>query len=85
MRREMNRRCFLAAAAAGLAPANPGRLIIDTHLEVWTSDPKFPFQHPEHPELKSEPVQAPIENEVRRPHQPPRLRMGQLIHQLLAS
>lgn len=64
MRREMNRRCFLAAAAAGLAPANPGRLIIDTHLEVWTSDPKFPFQHPEHPELKSEPVQAPIENEV---------------------
>ena len=64
MRREMNRRCFLGAAAAGLAPANPGRLIIDTHLEVWTSDPKFPFQHPEHPELKSEPVQAPIENEV---------------------
>lgn len=64
MRREMNRRCFLGAAAAGLGAANPGRLIIDTHLEVWTSDPKFPFQHPEHPELKSEPVQAPIENEV---------------------
>jgi len=64
MRREMNRRCFLGAAAAGLGSATPARLIIDTHLEVWTSDPKFPFQHPEHPELKSEPVQAPIENEV---------------------
>ncbi|HET9319121.1 MAG TPA: amidohydrolase family protein [Bryobacteraceae bacterium] len=60
----MNRRCFLGAAAAGLGSATPARLIIDTHLEVWTSDPKFPFQHPEHPELKSEPVQAPIENEV---------------------
>jgi len=64
MRREMNRRCFLGAAAAGLGSATPAGLIIDTHLEVWTSDPKFPFQHPEHPELKSEPVQAPIENEV---------------------
>lgn len=64
MQPKMNRRSFLGAAAAGLGAAKPGRLIIDTHLEVWTSDPKFPFQHPEHPELKSEPVQAPIENEV---------------------
>jgi predicted TIM-barrel fold metal-dependent hydrolase len=62
--REIGRRSFLALAAAGLASANPGRLIIDTHLEVWTDDPKFPFRHPEHPELKREPVQAPIENEV---------------------
>ena len=54
----------MSLAAAGLGSAKPGRLIIDTHLEVWTSDPKFPFHHPEHPELKSEPVQAPIENEV---------------------
>jgi predicted TIM-barrel fold metal-dependent hydrolase len=54
----------LSLAAARVAPANTGRLIIDTHLEVWTADPKFPFHHPEHPELKREPVQAPIENEV---------------------
>ena len=27
------------------------RLIIDTHLEVWTLDPKFPFAHPERPDL----------------------------------
>jgi predicted TIM-barrel fold metal-dependent hydrolase len=64
MQSAMSRRSFLGAAAAGLAAANPGQLIIDTHLEVWTSDPKFPFRHPEHPELKREPVQAPIENEV---------------------
>jgi predicted TIM-barrel fold metal-dependent hydrolase len=58
------RRGFLAAAAAGLAAAQLPPLIIDTHLEVWTSDPRFPFHHPERPELKSLPVQAPIENEV---------------------
>jgi len=49
---------------ASLAAAKPARLIIDTHLEVWTSDPKFPFHHPEHPEIKRVPVEAPIENEV---------------------
>lgn len=59
-----SRREFLASAAALFAPAKPSRLIIDTHLEVWTSDPRFPFHHPEHPEIKKEPVQAPIENEV---------------------
>ena len=64
MQREMSRRSILGRAVACLGAAKPGRLIIDTHLEVWTSDPKFPFRHPEHPELKSEPVQAPIENEV---------------------
>ena len=59
-----NRRTFLALAAASLASAKSEKLIIDTHLEVWTSDPKFPFRHPEHPELTRVSVQAPIENEV---------------------
>jgi predicted TIM-barrel fold metal-dependent hydrolase len=59
-----SRRTFLATAAAGLASAKPGRLIIDTHLEVWTFNPKFPFHHPEHPDLKRVPVEAPVENEV---------------------
>src|SRR5689334_25410688 len=54
----------LAAGAAGVASPKPGRLIIDTHLEVWTFDPKFPFHHPERPDLKRVPVEAPIENEV---------------------
>jgi predicted TIM-barrel fold metal-dependent hydrolase len=65
----LNRRAFLAAATGvGLAKARaqaqtPRRLLIDTHLEVWTIDPKFPFGHPERPEVKpKEP--APIENQV---------------------
>jgi hypothetical protein len=40
----IHRRGFLAAAGAAAtvrAAAKP--LIIDTHLEVWTFDPKFPF------------------------------------------
>jgi predicted TIM-barrel fold metal-dependent hydrolase len=65
----VDRRQFLflagaAAAAPALSAAKPEPLIIDTHLEVWTDDPRFPFHQPEHPELKREPVQAPIENEV---------------------
>jgi predicted TIM-barrel fold metal-dependent hydrolase len=59
-----NRREFLALAAAGIASAKLPKLIIDTHLEVWTFDPKFPFHHPERPELKRTNVEAPIENEV---------------------
>jgi predicted TIM-barrel fold metal-dependent hydrolase len=59
-----NRRAFLAKASAALALAKSDRLIIDTHLEVWTFDPKFPFHHPEHPELKRVAVEAPIENQV---------------------
>jgi predicted TIM-barrel fold metal-dependent hydrolase len=61
---ELNRREFLAMAAAGLALPKPPRLIIDTHLEIWTDNPKFPFHNPEHPDLKRVPVQAPVENEV---------------------
>ena len=57
-----SRREFLAQAAASLAGESK-RLIIDTHLEVWTLDPKFPFHHPEHPENKPE-ISAPIENQV---------------------
>ncbi len=64
MLRTNSRREFLALAAAGLAAAKPDRLIIDTHLEVWTFDPKFPFHHPERPDLKRVDVEAPIENEV---------------------
>ena len=60
----LNRRTFLAQAAAGLVSGQSGRLIIDTHLEVWTFDPKFPFHHPERPDLKKVDVEAPIENQV---------------------
>ena len=56
------RRQFLASAAAAVAA--PTSLIIDTHLEVWTFDPRFPFHHPEKPDLKRVDVEAPIENEV---------------------
>ena len=68
----LDRRQFLtttAAAAistvAGVAPAAPAkeRLLIDTHLEVWTIDPKFPFKHPENKNLKVK-EGAPIENQV---------------------
>lgn len=60
------RRDFAAALAAGLTPTvalAKDRLIIDTHLEVWTLDPKFPFAHPERPNL-TVPMAAPIENQV---------------------
>jgi predicted TIM-barrel fold metal-dependent hydrolase len=54
----LTRRELLMQAAA-LRP----RLIIDTHLEVWTLDPRFPFAHPERPNLKVA-MAAPIENQV---------------------
>ena len=41
---------FLARHVAAPRPSRK-RLIIDTHLEVWTLDPKFPFAHPERPNL----------------------------------
>ena len=59
-----SRRAFLAKASTALALAKTEKLIIDTHLEVWTFDPKFPFHHPERPELKRVAVEAPIENQV---------------------
>lgn len=69
MRPPISRRALLASlAATGLATAKSPPLIIDTHLEVWTFDPKFPFHHPERPNLKRVPVEAPIENEVSEMH-----------------
>lgn len=60
-----SRRSLLAqVGAAATAAAKPARLIIDTHLEVWTFNPKFPFHHPERPDLKRVAVEAPVENEV---------------------
>ncbi len=65
-----SRRAFLARVSAGVlltaprdAAPKPGRLLIDTHVEVWTLDPKYPFRHPERPDLKVD-VAAPIENQV---------------------
>jgi predicted TIM-barrel fold metal-dependent hydrolase len=71
----IDRRQLLAGAAAALVAGRAAhaddepaeRLIIDTHLEVWTFDPKFPFNHPEkggdRKVLQVE-VEAPIENQV---------------------
>jgi predicted TIM-barrel fold metal-dependent hydrolase len=59
----LTRRALLWGSAT-LAAAQSPRLIIDTHLEVWTFDPKFPFHHPERPDLKRTSVEGPIENEV---------------------
>jgi predicted TIM-barrel fold metal-dependent hydrolase len=58
----LNRRMFLMGAATSLA-APRDRLLIDTHLEVWTLDPRFPFRHPERPDVKPQ-IAAPIENQV---------------------
>ncbi len=59
----LDRRGFLFALAAGLALPKGARLLIDTHVEVWDVDPKFPFRHPERPDLKVD-QPAPIENQV---------------------
>lgn len=61
--RQQTRRAFLLQTAAGARLAGKERLIIDTHLEVWTQDPKFPFAHPERPNFRP-PDEAPIENQV---------------------
>ncbi|MBI1353799.1 MAG: amidohydrolase family protein [Acidobacteria bacterium] len=52
----------LAGALASAAPAND-RLLIDTHLEIWDIDPRFPFAHPERPEFKAK-DRAPVENQI---------------------
>lgn len=64
MRPTTRRQFVMQAAALSATRAATAPLIIDTHLEVWTDDPKFPFAHPERPDLKHVPVQGPIENEV---------------------
>jgi len=62
-----SRRGFLLGAlTAGLGAGKPaGRLLIDTHLEVWSLEleKRFPFRHPERPEARPT-VSAPIENQV---------------------
>jgi predicted TIM-barrel fold metal-dependent hydrolase len=52
--------------ALSLRAAEP-RLIIDTHLELWTQDPRFPFHHPERPDAKPT-DSAGVENEVEQMH-----------------
>ncbi|MBI3865047.1 MAG: amidohydrolase family protein, partial [Planctomycetia bacterium] len=70
MSTSLSRREFLiatgaaAVASATAAAAEPKRLLIDTHLEVWTLDPKFPFNHPEAGRNLKVDVAAPIENQV---------------------
>ncbi len=72
----MNRRDIVKGLAAlpllgALNPfesvlANPTakkRLIIDTHVETWNFDPRFPFKHPENPNLNVK-IEAPIENQI---------------------
>src|SRR5579885_3449613 len=60
----ISRRTFLGQTAAALsAQSRKGRLVIDTHLEVWTIDPRFPFHHPEHPEAKPT-MDATIDDQV---------------------
>ena len=60
------RRQFLAQAVAVAASAQSASPIIDTHLEVWTFDPKFPFHHPERPDLKRVAVEARSKTKSRR-------------------
>lgn len=65
----LDRRQWLAAAAAAAVAgpavaAAPKRLLIDTHLEIWTLDPKFPFNHPERGKDLKVDIAAPIENQV---------------------
>src|SRR5260370_3991788 len=54
----ITRRSLLAALLQ-----KPRRLIIDTHLEGWTVDARFPLHHPEGPDLRVS-MAAPIENQV---------------------
>lgn len=68
-RREMVVGAVATTFATAVAKANDvaaarHRLIIDTHVEVWTLDPKFPFNHPERGEELKVEIAAPIENQV---------------------
>ena len=68
-----SRRRFLTAVAATALTSGTGsasavvleeRLLIDTHLEVWTLDSRFPFNHPEAGADLKVSMAAPIENQV---------------------
>src|SRR4051794_29669029 len=72
---DVSRRDFLARASTGLLataapppPPKPGRPLIDTHVEVWALDPKYPFRHPERPDLEVD-AAAPIEDQVAQMHE----------------
>ena len=63
------RQCLqLIAAGATLPKAETTRsrkrLTIDTHLEVWTLNSKYPFRHPEPERFRPPTMEAPIENQV---------------------
>ncbi len=66
----LNRRQLLMTASAVVATGSIARatdqprLLIDTHLEVWTFNPKFPFNHPEKGKDLEVKIEAPIENQV---------------------
>src|SRR5204863_10026192 len=53
----------LESVLAASGPVKKERLLIDTHIETWNFDPRFPFNHPENPNLKVA-IEAPIENQV---------------------
>jgi predicted TIM-barrel fold metal-dependent hydrolase len=57
-----SRRDLLLGAAAGIGSR---RMVVDTHLEVWSIEleGRFPFRHPERPETRPR-ISAPIENQV---------------------
>ncbi|MCB1018738.1 MAG: amidohydrolase [Bryobacterales bacterium] len=60
----VSRRSLFATLAAALAArAAQPRLLIDTHLELWSQDPRFPFHHPERPDVRPK-DSAPVENQV---------------------
>ena len=61
--RMLSRRALLASAVGAGATAAEPRLLIDTHLEIWTQDARFPFQHPERPGFRAK-DSAPVENQV---------------------
>ena len=68
-RRQFLTRSTKALAAASVAAKSATadrhqRLIIDTHIEFWTSEPRFPFNHPENPDFKRARMDAPVENFV---------------------
>lgn len=44
-------------------PSSRKQLIVDTHVETWNFDSRFPFKHPENPNLNVR-IEAPIENQV---------------------
>ena len=66
----IGRRRFLQAMAAGVSLSNLAplpkrkRLVVDTHLEVWTLNAKYPFRHPEPERFQPPSIEAPIENQV---------------------